>query len=782
MSINTLAFVLDDAAALLDSGNNDAAIDALRAADTPNDAQSCGLLARAYFQRGDTKGDIYASHYFARRARQLGCDEPCVAAIQAVGAFRKEQFEEAIQVFDSFVTADSPPATKLLYGVALDQCANPWDARVWIESALEGLPEDDPLFTLAWHVEWKGLVSGDQNELGPAVQNMYTTVIETLKASQAKDIEAPFKHNAVSKLRGHGTAAKDFNWVKKNIPCQAACPAGTDIPGYLSAIYQGDHDTAYQKNLWDNVFPAVLGRVCARPCEKACRHGWEGLGEPVAICWSKRSAADFKSRPPVVLDRLYEPTGKRVAVIGAGVAGLAAARNLALLGHTVTVYEKHNKPGGTLNQGIPEFRLPRDIIEREIEQVRLTGVEIICNTEIGKDVSVKVLLENFEAVIMAAGTLRPNMLDLPSKTLTGIRHGLDFLLEVNETQQAQGFGDEVIVIGGGFTAMDCARTAWRLGPQNVRVMYRRGRDEMLITPGELQELEHEGIPMEFFARPVAYLGDVNGRVKAMRFIRTRPGQVDAGGRRRPIDIPGSEFELPCDTVLLATGQFPDTAWIDETFRDLLVGEDDWLKSVSSSLTDHARIFATGDFATGAKSLIDAIGHAKACVQRVDRFLMGEARLFDVVEVSDTPEGSGRIREMDAVPLQHIPTIPVAARALTSEVETGYHRDTSIDEAQRCYLCHYKYEIDIDKCIYCEWCIRAKPRPDCIVRVKDLRYDEQGVIVGFERAQSTEETKMIYINQEDCIRCNACVQACPVDCISVQKVSRKTFTKDGTVLY
>jgi ferredoxin len=154
----------------------------------------------------------------------------------------------------------------------------------------------------------------------------------------------------------------------------------------------------------------------------------------------------------------------------------------------------------------------------------------------------------------------------------------------------------------------------------------------------------------------------------------------------------------------------------------------------------------------------------------------------VVEVSDTPGGSGRIREMDAVPLQYIPTIPVAARALTSEVETGYARDTSVDEAQRCYLCHYKYEIDIDKCIYCEWCIRAKPRPDCIVRVKDLRYDEQGVIVGFERAQSTEETKMIYINQEDCIRCNACVQACPVDCISVQKVSRKMLTKDATALY
>ncbi len=772
---------IEDAVVLLDKGDPNGAIEVLRTGNQ-NDAYSCALLAHAYFQRGDTKGDVYTSYYFARRARQLGYKEPSIIAIQAVAAFQKEHFEEAIRLFDCFVTEHSLPSTKLVYGVALHKCGKPWDAMVWIDSALEALPDKDPLTAKARKLAQA--VRGDLHveTSVSSTQNMFATVIETLKRSNAKQIDAPFKHNALSKLRGYANQPKDFNWVKKSIPCQAACPAGTDVPAYLSAIYQGDYDRAYRINLWDNVFPAVLGRVCARPCESACRHGWPGLGQSVAICWSKRSAADLKSQEPVVLDPLYGPSGKRIAVIGAGVAGLAAARNLSLLGHRVVVFEKHDTPGGMMNQGIPEFRLPRDIIDLEIEQVRRAGVEIRCNVEIGKELSIRSLVEDYEAVIIAAGTLKPNVLELPGNRLAGIRHGLDFLLEVNETQQATGFGQQVIVIGGGFTAMDCARTAWRLGPESVRVMYRRGQSEMLITPGELEELGHEGIPMEFFVSPMAYVGDANGRVRTMRFIRTQLGEPDASGRRRPVEIPGSEFEVPCDTVLLATGQFPDTCWIDEEFHSLLVGEGDWLNTSGSAVTDHARIFVAGDFATGARTLIDAIGHAKECVRRVDRFLMGEERLLEVVEVTDAPQGSGRIREMDRVPRKTIPIIPVETRQLTAEVETGYDEDTSVDEVQRCYMCHYKYEIDIDKCIYCEWCLKAKPRPDCIVRVKELSYDQAGVITGFERAQSTEETKMIYINQEDCIRCNACVDACPVDCISVQKVSIKTITKTGVALY
>jgi formate dehydrogenase major subunit len=543
--------------------------------------------------------------------------------------------------------------------------------------------------------------------------------------------------------------------------------------------------------LHDNVFPAVLGRVCARPCEKECRHGWEGLGEPVAICFSKRSAADFKTQELVVLEPWFAPTGRTVAVVGAGVAGLAAARNLALMGHAVTVYEKHNRPGGMLNQGIPEFRLPREIIDREIEQVRQQGVRIVCDTRIGPDLPLDRLLAQNDAVVLAAGTLRPNLLDLPGSDLRGIRHGLDFLLQANEERAAQ-VGRQVVVIGGGFTAMDCARTAARLGARAlhlepepaaggetpvlrlrgdaVQVLYRRSQAEMLITPGELEELQHEGIPMQFMASPVAYVGR-DGRVTAMRFVRTSLGEPDGSGRRRPVPVPDSEFELPADTVLLATGQFPDADWIQGPLRDCLVGADGWLRSGSAQRTAHAKVFVAGDFATGARSLIDAIGHAKRTALEVDQFLMGERRLGDVARIEDV-RTTGRIREMDAVPRQPMPVIGLRRRTLAAEVETGFTREGAVEETQRCYLCHYKFEIDPDKCIYCDWCLKAKPRPDCIVKAAGLLYDDQQRIVGFRRARNTEETKLIWINQADCIRCGACVDACPVDAISVQKVNRR----------
>ena len=570
-----------------------------------------------------------------------------------------------------------------------------------------------------------------------------------------QEADAPYSFCALSKLCGKADAPKDFQWLEKNIPCQKACPASTDIPGYLDAIYRGEHSKAYRINLEANVFPAVLGRVCARPCEDACRHGWDGLGEPVAICFSKRSAADFGGQAPVVLDKWFGPSGKKIAVIGAGPAGLAAARQLARLGHQVTVYEKHNKPGGMMNQGIPVFRLPRDLINKEIGQIEALGVQIICNAEIGRTLPLKQLAEQFDAVILAAGTLKPNLLDLPGKELRGIRHGLDFLLEVNETGKGD-VGKTVVVIGGGFTAMDCARTAKRLGAQ-VKVCYRRTAAEMLVTPGELEELEHEGIPMEYMVAPKAYTG-VDGRLKTIQFVRTEMGEPDPGGRRRPVEIPGSEFELPVDSVLLATGQFPDTSWLDET-------------------SSHLNVFSAGDFKNGASSLIQAIGHAKECVREVDRFLTGRDRLREVALIEDAEE-TGRIREMDAVARQPMPAIELPLRNLTNEVETGFACGTSRDEAQRCYQCHYKFEIDSDKCIYCDWCVKAKPRPECILKIKTLHHHPDGTVAGWEIAQNQDEVNLIWINQEDCIRCGACVAACPVDAISLQKVSLRTIPSEG----
>ncbi len=536
----------------------------------------------------------------------------------------------------------------------------------------------------------------------------------------------------------------DALWLEKNIPCQKACPAGTDIPAYLTAIAEGDPEEAYRINLRDNIFPAILGRVCSRPCEAACRHGREGLGDPVAICFSKRSAADFQQQKLVVLNPWFAPSGKRVAIIGGGVAGLATARQLALCGHQVVVHEKHDRPGGMLNQGIPEFRLPRQIIDHEIEQIKAQGVEIVCNSSIGKELPLGALTQQYDAVIMAAGTLSPNLPSLPGSELEGIRHGLNFLMQLNTTE-AVDLGERVIVIGGGFTAMDCARTAVRLGA-DTQVCYRRGEAEMLVTPGELEELGHEQIPLKYRVAPKAYIG-TDGRISAMRFVRTQLNH-----ERRPVEIEGSEFEIPVDTVLLATGQSADLAWIDEALRN-----------------GHEKLFSAGDFSSGSSSLIEAIANGKQCAQNVDRFLMGADRLTKRV-VTEIAKKTGRTLKMDEIERQPMPAAPLSQRDLPTEVEQGYDELTSVEEAKRCYRCHYKFEIDPLKCILCDWCLKARIRPDCILPLKTLQQDEQGAVVGWEVSEHRCDRRRVWINEDECIRCGACVEACPVDAITLHKVT------------
>ena len=710
--------LLQEADALINAAKCDDAVALLCRLGPPEDVRICELIARAYHGRRRSRGDVHSARVFAEQAIAKGSTNPLMQDILAHARH-----------------TDRPLQHKL----------------------------ETPCCTMGGYQDTR------------------------------QEGDAPYPFSALSKCKGTANAPKDFDWSAKNVPCQKACPADTDIPGYLDAILRGEYAKAYKINLRDNVFPAVLGRVCSRPCEAACRHGWEGLGDSVAICFSKRSASDFGGQEPVVLDKWYKPSGKSVAVVGAGVAGLAAARQLALLGHTVTVFEKHNKPGGMMNQGIPVFRLPRDIIDKEIAQITALGVTITCNTEVGKDITLSQLAKEHDAVVMAAGTLRPNLLTLPGSNLKGIRHGLDFLLEINENEKGA-IGEHVVIVGGGFTAMDCARTARRLGATTVqieeeqhdkvapgsilriaagkvKVWYRRSVDEMLVTPGEIEELEHEHIPLETMVTPKAYIGE-NGHIKAMEFVRTELGEPDKSGRRRPVEIPGSEFEIPADTVLLATGQFPDTAWIDQTLHADLVAEDQWLKSGTAYATLRDKIFVAGDFATGASSLIQAIGHAKECVRAVDQFLTGRERIRDFVQIEDAVI-TGRIREMDYVPLQKMPTVGLTQRDLPTEVETGYDEALARDEAQRCYQCNYKYEIDADKCIYCDWCIKAKPRPDCILKIKELHYNPDGSVAGWDIAETQDDVNLIWINQEDCIRCNACVDACPVDCISLQKATLLT---------
>ncbi len=779
-----LPTIITKARQLLEAGEPDAAIEILRVSKSNEDAELSALLAQCYYQRGDAKGDIHSSTFFAKRAITLGYTDNTMQAICAVGEFRKENYPQAVDHFTEYVTEQSGTTTKYLYGLALLYSNRQTDATIWLEQAANEVDNSEYHAALKLARSGKNFTRKKSSRLKPRCQNLGGLW------EQRPTVDAPYKSNALSKLAGHASNPKDFSWLERNIPCQATCPAHTDIPNYLNAIYKGNFRQAYEINLRDNVFPDVLGRVCARPCESECRHGRDDLGESVAICFSKRSAHDLKiNQRPVVMNKIFADTQKSIAIIGSGPAGLATARELALFGHQVKVYEKYSQPGGMMVQGIPIFRLPRDIVAKEITQITELGVQIICNCEIGKEVKLQQLLNDHDAVIMAAGTFRQNLLSLPGADLKGIKHGLEYLLEVNDRNDGVA-GENVIVIGGGFTAMDCARTAKRLGaklgnsgpswqerPLNesnseVNVFYRRSETEMLVTPGEVEELHHEGIGMEFLISPLEYLGDNNEKLRAVKFIRNELGEPDASGRRRAVPIAGSEFEVAADLLLLATGQFPDTTWIDNELKSSLVKTNGWLENIGEHQTKLEKLFIAGDFATGAQSLIEAIAHGKAAALEVDKFLMKERRLKIVAEIEDAPLSSERIIEMNDVPREAMPTLSVNQRNLNSEVETGYPAEAGVDEAQRCYQCNLKYEIDPDKCIYCDWCIKAKSRPNCIVRAKNLQYGDSGEIISYDTTNDTEETSLIYINQEDCIRCNLCVEACPVDAISIQRVSRK----------
>jgi NADPH-dependent glutamate synthase beta subunit-like oxidoreductase/ferredoxin len=574
----------------------------------------------------------------------------------------------------------------------------------------------------------------------------------------------------------------DASWLQCNIECQEACPVGTNCRGYLNLAAEGRFEEGYILSREPNPVAAMCAYVCSAPCERACRRG--DIDRPLAIRAMKRFLVEWHQASGIPDDMpAITPRDTRVAVIGAGPAGVSVARELAVAGHQVTVLDELPYGGGTMLIGVPAFRLPREAIEMDLKLVERLGVKFRYGVRVGRDIMFEDLMEQFDAVAICAGAMDAVALDLPGNDLTGIQYGVDFMKIANLGEPLT-VGNDVVIIGGGYTAMDCSRTSLRHGAENVTIAYRRTRSELVVDEEELGETEREGVRMEFLASPTEILGE-GGRVTGVRFIRNRLGEPDATGRRAPVPIEGSEFVVKADTVIPAVSQAADNTFLPvESSFEINRGR---VKVDPGTYATNVRgVFACGDFVTGPTTLIEAAGHGKKCAYAIDRYLSGRSQVQVDANVRIVSSWRHEMPEFyDQLARVHVPMAPLEARIpstdphvnFTTPVEKGYTTAQAVTESVRCLMCNYNIWFDGFRCVLCGAC--ADVCPEGVIHMIDVnQMKSEGALPELVDAYGWSDGAAMVLDEERCIRCALCVKRCPYDAITMERFELQEVSSDG----
>ena len=466
-------------------------------------------------------------------------------------------------------------------------------------------------------------------------------------------------------------------------PCVLACPANTDCQGYVGLIANGEYEEAI-KLIKDKIpLPAAIGRVCPHPCEKECRRGL--IDEPIAIQNLKRFAADADLMEDAWEPEIEEETGKSVGIIGGGPMGLSAAAFLRQMGHSVTVFEAMPKAGGMLRYGIPEYRLPKEVLDQEIELIERMGVNLITNTKIGVDIPFETVKQDFDAVLIGIGAWVSTGVGCPGEDSEGVIGGIDFLRKVVRNEYID-LGEKVAIVGGGNTAMDACRTAVRLGAKEVYNIYRRTKDEMPADMVEIVEAEEEGVIFKNLTNPAEVIADENGHVKQVKLQVMELGEPDASGRRRPVPVEGKFEYLDIDTMILAIGQAVDASMfegLDKTRKNAIAYDPE------TFMTSIPGVFAGGDCGNDKISIaIEAIADARKSSYVIDAYLNGEDVKYEkpfVVERHDITERTFEDRERECRPVMSQLEAKERKDNFT-EVVDGYDEEQAVKEANRCLEC------------------------------------------------------------------------------------------------